>query len=235
MNTKLFSTTILLLTVLFVWPTQIRAADANSTAAKDVNTSGAVELKSIQLPNPQTDGGKPLMQALKDRKTSREFSSEKLPLQILSNMLWAACGVNRENGKRTAPTAMNRQEIDVYVATAEGLYLYDAKANILVGILAGDIRAVTGTQPFVKDAPVNLVFVADFAKMGNMPADQKKFYSATDTGFISQNVYLYCASEGLATVVRGSVDRPACQAAMKLRPDQKIILAQTVGYPKNSD
>ena len=139
MNTKLFLTTILLLTVQFVWPVQI----------------WAVELKSIQLPKPQTDGGKPLMQALKDRKTSREFSSEKLPMQILSNMLWAACGVNREDGKRTAPTAMNKQEIDVYVAMAEGLYLYDAKANILVGVLAGDIRAATGRQPFVKDAPAS--------------------------------------------------------------------------------
>jgi nitroreductase len=127
---------------------------------------------------------------------------------------------------------MNKQEIDVYVATAEGLYLYDANAHALVGVLAGDIRAATGKQPFVKDAPVNLVFVADFAKMGNTPADQKEFYAATDTGYISQNVYLYCASEGLATVVRGSVDRPACQAAMKLRDDQKVILAQTVGYPK---
>jgi len=233
MNPKLFSITILLLTVLFVWPVQIRAADANSTAAKNVNAAGAVELKSIQLPKPQTNGGKPLMQALKDRKTSRKFSSEQLPVQILSNMLWAACGVNREDGKRTAPTAMNKQEIDVYVAMAEGLYLYDAKTNILVGVLAGDIRAATGKQPFVKDAPVNLVFVADFAKMGNIPVNQKEFYSATDTGYISQNVYLYCASEGLATVVRGSIDKPALAEAMELRADQKIILAQTIGYPKD--
>jgi len=235
MNTKLFPAAILVLSILLIWPAQTLAGDANSTAAKDVNAAGAVELKSIQLPKPQTDGGKPLMQALKDRKTSRKFSSEKLPMKILSNMLWAACGVNREDGKRTAPTAMNNQEIDVYVAMSEGLYLYNAKANILVGVLAGDIRAATGRQPFVKDAPINLVFVADFAKMGNMSADKKEFYAATDTGYISQNVYLYCASEGLATVVRGLVDRPACQAAMKLRPDQKVILAQTVGYPKNSD
>jgi SagB-type dehydrogenase family enzyme len=191
-----------------------------------------VILKSIQLPKPQTDGGKPLMQVLKDRRTSREFSSKKLPLQTLSNMLWAACGINRDDGKRTVPSAMNWQEIDVYVAMAEGLYFYDAKANMLVGVLEGDIRAVTGKQPFVKDAPVNLVFVADFAKMGNVPADQKEFYAAADTGYISQNVYLYCASEGLATVVRGLVDRPMCKEAMKLRPDQKVVLAQTVGYPK---
>jgi nitroreductase len=127
---------------------------------------------------------------------------------------------------------MNKQEIDVYVAMADGLYLYDANAHILLPVLAEDIRAATGKQPFVKDAPVNLVFVADYSKMGNMPDTQKDFYAATDTGYISQNVYLYCASEGLATVVRGSVDKPACQAAMKLRADQKVILAQTVGYPK---
>jgi SagB-type dehydrogenase family enzyme len=232
MKIKLSLTTILLLTLLFVIPVQIWAVDANSTTVKDANTVGSLELKSIKLPKPQTDGGKPLMQALKDRKTSREFSSEKLPMQTLSNMLWAACGVSRKDGKRTAPSAMNWQEIDVYVALAEGLYFYDAKANMLVGVLAGDIRGATGTQPFVKDAPVNLVFVADFAKMGNAPADQKEFYAAIDTGYISQNVYLYCASEGLATVVRGLVDRSMCQEAMKLRPDQKVILAQTVGYPK---
>jgi SagB-type dehydrogenase family enzyme len=200
-------------------------------AVEPATSSG--DLKAIQLPKPQTDGGRPLMQVLKDRKTSRAFSSEKLPLQVLSNMLWAAWGVNRqESGKRTAPSARNWQEIDVYVALADGLYLYDAKANILQPILAGDIRAATGPQPFVKDAPVNLVFVSDLSKMGGAPDDQKDFYSATDTGFISQNVYLYCASEGLATVVRGYVDRPALAKVMKLRPNQKVILAQTVGYPK---
>jgi nitroreductase len=240
MNTKQFGAVILLLAVLFVYPALTLAEDVNSTAGKDINATGVTKPKSIhgepvesiKLPKPQMEGGKPLMQVLKDRKTSREFSSEKLPLQVISNMFWAACGINRPDGKRTAPSAMNKQEIDVYVAMAEGLYLYDANANTLVGVLAKDIRAATGKQPFVKDAPINLVFVADFAKMGNAPADQKEFYAGTDTGFISQNVYLFCASEGLATVVRGSVDKTACQAAMKLRPDQKIILAQTVGYPK---
>jgi SagB-type dehydrogenase family enzyme len=232
MNAKSFPAVILVLAVLLIWPAQILAVDANSTAAKDVNSAGAAELKPVLLPKPQMDGGKPLMQALKDRKSSREFGPEKLPLQVLSNMLWAACGVNRPDGKRTAPTAVNWQEIDVYVATAEGLYLYDAKSHSLKPILAGDIRAMTGRQPFVKDAPVNLIFVADFSKMGNAPADQKDFYSATDAGFISQNVYLYCASEGLATVVRGAIDRPTMANVMKLRPDQKVVLAQSVGYPK---
>jgi SagB-type dehydrogenase family enzyme len=231
MNKKI-CLTIVLLTVLFVYSVQIFAADANSTVAKDVNA--AVVIKTIELPKPKMEGGKPLMEVLKERKSSREFSDEKLPLQILSNMLWAANGINRPDGKRTAPTAMNKQEIDVYVAMAEGLYLYDAKENKLVAVLAGDIREATGKQPFVKNAPVNLVFVSDYAKFGNIPEDQKIFYSATDTGYISQNVYLFCASEGLATVVRAYVDKPALERTMKLRSDQKVILTQTVGYPKKA-
>ncbi|UCF72232.1 MAG: SagB/ThcOx family dehydrogenase [Deltaproteobacteria bacterium] len=195
--------------------------------------SPAQEIKSIQLLKPQMDGGRPLMQVLKDRSSSRAFSSEKLPLQVLSNMLWAAFGVNRpDSGKRTAPSAKNRQEIDIYVATADGLYLYSAKAHTLELILAKDIRAMTGVQEFVGKAPVNLIYVADFTRMGERPETEKVFYSAANTGFISQNVYLYCASEGLATVVRGWVDRPALAKVMGLRPDQRITLAQTVGYPK---
>jgi SagB-type dehydrogenase family enzyme len=191
------------------------------------------ELKPLILPAPQTDGGKPLMQALKDRHSTREFSSEKLSPQVLANLLWAAFGINRpDTGKRTAPSAMNWQEIDVYVATAEGLYVYDAKGNKLNPILAGDVRGAAGVQPFVKDAPVNLVYVADFAKTGKSSAEDRNFYSAADVGFIAQNVYLFCASEGLAVVVRGGVDRAALTKLMKLRPDQKILLAQTVGYPK---
>lgn len=189
--------------------------------------------KSIQLPAPQMTGGKPLMEALKARCTQREFSTEALPPQELSNVLWAACGINRpDKGLRTAPTAMNKQEIDVYVALAEGFYIYDAKENALNLVLGQDLREATGKQPFLKDAPVNLVYVADYAKMGTGPKEQKDFYSATDTGYISENVYLYCASAGLATVVRGMVDRDALAKAVNLRADQKIILAQTVGYPK---
>ena len=193
----------------------------------------AEESKPIQLLKPQTDGGRPLMQVLKDRKSSREFGSEKLPPQILSNLLWAAFGINRpDSGKRTAPSAMNRQEMDVYVATADGLYLFDAKAHLLKPVLTEDIRAMTGLQPFVKDVPLNLIYVADFSRMGSATDEQKEFYSAADTGFIAENVYLYCASEGLATVVRGLVDKPALAKAMKLRTDQRITLVQSVGYPK---
>ncbi len=190
----------------------------------------AQELKPVTLPAPNTDGGRPLMQVLKERKTAREFSPEKLPVQLLSNLLWAAAGTNRPDGHRTVPSAMNWQEVQVYVATAEGAYLYDAKANQLVPIVAGDLRALTGTQDFVAAAPVNLIYVADLSRIKQIP--EVDTYVAADAGFISQNVYLFCASERLATVVRGSVDRPALAKAMKLRVDQKIILTQTVGYPK---
>ncbi len=191
------------------------------------------ERKLIKLPDSQTNGGRPLMQALKDRGSSRSFSTKKLPDQILSNLLWAAFGINRkETAKRTAPSAVNWQEIDIYVATAEGLYLYDAKSQSLETVVVGDIRAATGRQDFVRDAPVNLIYVADFSKMGAASKEDIGLYSAADTGFISQNVYLYCASEGLATVVRGSIDRQALAKAMRLRSDQRIILAQSVGYPK---
>lgn len=193
----------------------------------------AQELKPIQLPRPQMDGGKPLMQALKERKSSRNFSSEILPPQVMANLLWAAFGINRpETGHRTAPSAMNQQEIDIYVTLANGLYRYDARANALQPVLAGDIRAVTGQQDFVKDAPLNLVYVADYARMSKAPVEDKLVWAGVGAGCISQNVYLFCASEGLATVVRGSFDKPALAKAMKLRYDQTIILTQTVGYPK---
>ena len=187
---------------------------------------------AVKLPKPRTEGGMPLMEALRNRHTARQFSDRKLSDQTLSDLLWAACGVNREDGRRTAPTAMNRQEIDVYVARADGLWLYDHKGHALQPILDKDLRALTGTQGFVKDAPVNLIFVADFSRMGKGGAEADKvFLSAADTGYVSQNVYLFCAGEGLATVVRGLVDRPALAKAMGLRPDQRIILAQSVGYP----
>ena len=157
----------------------------------------AGELKAIQLLKPQTDSGRPLMHVLKDRSSSRSFGKEKLSIQVLSNLLWAAFGVNRtDTGKRTAPSAMNRQEIDIYVAMTDGLYLYNAKAHSLIPILSEDIRAMTGTQDYVKDAPVNLIYVADYSKMGSATKEDKDFYSAADTGFIGENVYLYCASEG---------------------------------------
>ena len=193
----------------------------------------ADDLKLIQLPPPQTEIGKPLMQVLQQRQTSRGFDSKPLPRQELANLLWAADGINRpESGKRTAPSAMNWQEVDVYVALPEALYLYEAKTHTLAPVVGKDLREATGKQSFVKDAPLNLVYVVDLAMMKNASESDKQLYSSADVGFIAQNVYLYCASQGLAVVVRGSIDRTALSRLMKLRSEQRIILAQTVGYPK---
>lgn len=195
--------------------------------------SFAQEPKAIQLIRPQTGNGNPLMQLLWKRTSSRQFDPEPLPLEVLSNLLWAAFGINRSDGRRTAPSASNRQEIDIYVAAAKGLYLYDSKKNLLNPILAEDIRGMTGTQSYVKQAAVNLVYVADYSKFGTAKEEANKIHlSAANTGFISQNVYLFCASEGLVTVVRDMIDKPALATLMKLRPDQKIVLAQSIGYPK---
>lgn len=193
----------------------------------------AENLKPISLMQIRLDTGRPLMHVLKERKSTRAFSSRPLPRRVLSNLLWAANGVNRPaSGGRTSPSALNQKEIDIYVATAEGLYLYDAKGHQLQPILKRDIRALTGAQPYVLEAPANLVFVADFARMPGTPPENRDVIAAAGTGFISQNVYLYCASEGLATVVRASMDRDALAEAMKLGPEKRIILAQSVGYPK---
>ena len=127
---------------------------------------------------------------------------------------------------------MNWQEVSIYVATSEGMYIYDAKDNALNPVLSGDFRAATGTQSFVKDAAVNLVYVSNLSKADSAASSEAEMYTAADVGFIAQNVYLYCASEGLATVVRGSIDKPALAKTLDLQPNQKIILAQSVGHPK---
>ena len=192
----------------------------------------AQQLKPVKLPSPKKKGGMPLMEALNARQSQRRYKDEEIPLTIISNMLWAACGINRpEEKKRTAPSAMNNREIDIYVATAFGAYRYDAAAHMLQPVASGDIRAKTGNQNFVARAAVNLVYVANYARMKKIAKEKKQIYAAADAGFISQNVYLYCASEGLATVVRGSISRTALAKALKLGSTQEIILAQSVGYP----
>jgi nitroreductase len=180
-----------------------------------------------------TDGGKPLMSALKARSSAREFSADALAPQTLSNLLWAAWGINRPDGRRTAPSASNRQEIDIYVTLPGGAYLWDAKANVLNPVAAGDHRAETGTQPFPATAPLNLVYVADMTKLTRPATDPQQMMNVgADAGFIAENVYLFCASEGLATVVRASVAKEALAKTLQLRETQVIVLAQTVGFPK---
>ena len=192
----------------------------------------AEEKGDITLPKPEIKGGKPLMEALSERKTTREFAGKELSLQQLSNLLWAAFGINRvDYGMRTAPSALNWQEVDIYVVLKGGTYVYDAKKNVLTRVLSEDIRALTGKQAVVADAPVNLVYVADLSKTRRADEKTRDLFIYADTGCISQNVYLFCASEGLNTFVRAYIDKEALARKLGLRDDQMIVLAQSVGYP----
>ena len=210
-----------------------------------LSSAFAQELKPIQLLPPQLDGGRPLMQVLKDRKSSRAFTKEKIPLQVLSNLLWASFGINRpERGMRTAPSGGNRQDIDIYVAIAEGVYVYDAKANLLNPVVGEDVRSLSGRQyppaavpvnlvPPLDEAPVNLIYVWDGLKKSKLLSEEENLRQACNhMGYISQNAYLFCASEGLATIVRLWFDKPALEKKMKLRPEQYAYLVQSVGYPR---
>ena len=187
--------------------------------------------QDIMLPAPRKDGGKPLMEVLSNRRSLREISDTPLSEQTLSDLLWAAAGVNRPDGRRTAPTAMNMQEIDIYVYTAEAVYLYLPQEHILKHLLTGAFRAETVRQPFAQQAPVLLLYVANYERMKRLDQQGKDFYGATDTGFISQNVYLFCAQEGLNTVVLGMIDRDA--AKNRLGFDGTPQLGQPVGYLKH--
>jgi len=214
---------------LFITVLSLTLLLAPFVVAQEPGAAVAQETSAIELPQPVKQGGKPLMQALAERRSEREFSREALAPQVLSNLLWAAFGVSRPDGRRTAPTARNRQDMDVYVALAEGLYLYEAKEHHLKPVVKGDLRALTGTQAFVGEAALNLIYVAPIATGA---ADEAFVYAGAHAGFISENVYLFCASEGLATVVRASIDREALGRAMRLPADRRIVLAQTVGMRK---
>jgi len=192
---------------------------------------GRLAAQSLELPPAQKTGGLPLMDALAKRATARAFDPAELSRQDLANVLWAAWGINRPDGKRTAPSARDRQEAEIYVLLHQGVFLFDAAKQQLVPVSTEDARAAGGLQPFVKDAPVTLVLVADFAKMGAGSNDDRKLYAYIDAGYISQNIYLYCASAGLATGVRAMVDRPALAAKLKLRADELIVVAQSIGRP----
>ncbi len=183
------------------------------------------------LPAPRKDAGKPLMQSLQLRRSTREFSPRALPPQVLSEVLWAAYGVNRPSGDRTAPYWRHIMVVDVYAAMADGVWLYDPKAHALIPHLAGDIRAQTGQQDFVGAAPLNLVYVVHGERMTDIASEERRLYGSVDAAFAGQNVYLYCASEGLATVFRGAVDTAKLGRAMRLEDGQFVTFAQTVGYP----
>lgn len=209
------------------------AAKALLLAALLVIAEVAGQTSDRVLPPAQTEGGKPLMQALKERRSTRSFAEQVLPPQVLSNLLWAASGINRpDSDHRTAPSARNWQEIDVYVALREGLFVYEAKAHVLKPVIMKDLRALAGTQSHARQAPATLIYVADERRMDRADDETRRTFAAADTGFIAQNVYLFCASEGLGSVVFASIDREAFARAAGLRPDQRVTLAQSVGYPK---
>jgi len=235
MNRRTFVKTLPALTVL---------AGAPATIGQDA--PAAPELQPITLLKPETDGGKSVLAALKERRTIRNISAEKLPPQMLSNLLWAAFGVNREQGPRggvgrTAASASNSQEIDLYVALPEGIYLYDAAPHRLTPVLAGDHRAKAGGRGRSgagAGAPVNLIYVVDLARYAKAPFQEprlkdpefQKLYYGVATGLIAGNVYLFAASQGLAAWFH-NCNRDALAADLKLRPDQRVLFAQTVGYP----
>jgi nitroreductase len=188
--------------------------------------------RTVLLPAPRRDLSTPLMQALARRRSTREYRKDALTQQTLSDLLWAACGVNRDDGGRTAPSALNAQEILVYVALPEGAYLYDATAHALGLAAAVDLRRVTGYQDFVDEAPLDLVYVADHARMGRVPVVHREAYACVAAGAIAQNVYLFSAAGGLGTVVRAWIDREAIAQALGLPHDQQVLLSQTVGYAR---
>jgi nitroreductase len=201
---------------------QLKARPARGTASQ-----------SLALPPPGQAGGMPLMQALWQRQSQREFGTQPLPEPVLGELLWAAAGVNRPSlGGRTAPSAMNAQEVDVFAALPAGLYRYDPAAHALCLEVPSDVRGVTGYQDFTDEAALDLVFVADHRRMTLVPAAQREAYAFAAAGAMAQNVYLYCASQGLATVIRAWIDRHALGQTMGLGADQQVLLAQTVGYPK---
>src|SRR5664280_939972 len=197
------------------------------------SAQAASEAIIMQLPAPQTSGGMPLMQALKLRHSTREYADRPLPLPVLSDLLWAAFGVNRPSGDRTAPYWRHIMVIDVYAAMADGVWFYDPKRHALVSHSRDDIRVQTGQQDFVGTAPVNLIYVAHGERMQDVAPEERRLYASVDAGFIGQNVYLFCASEGLATVFRGAVDTAKLGQTMQLGKDQFVTFAQTVGYPRS--
>lgn len=193
--------------------------------------AAAAPLAPIALPQPRATGGVSVMEALRRRASGRAYADRALSPQHLGEVLWSAFGVNRPDDYRTAPSWRGVRSIDLYAVLKEGVYLYDPEAHRLDPYRAGDFRAQTGTQEFSAQAPLNLLLVADLSRMGSASDQDKRVNAAADAGCIAENVYLYCASEGLATVMRGSVNRAALHKALELKAEQHISYAQSVGYP----
>lgn len=205
---------------------------ASMALATGTVRAAAEESKPLNLPPATTADGMPLMDALKLRRSTREYSTRSLSVNVLSDLLWAAFGINRPSGDRTAPYWRHVMVIDLYLAMADGIWIYEPKAHALLPHSKADIRAATGLQDFVATAPLNLVYVAHGERMTDVSPEDRRLYASVDTGFIGQNVYLFCASEGLGTVFRGAVDYQKLAHILQLPTDQFVTFAQSVGYPR---
>jgi nitroreductase len=204
---------------------------------KETTRSGAAagsaqQAKVMILPPPRKSGGVPLLSALQSRHSTREYSDRPIPEHILSDLLWAAFGINRSSGDRTAPYWRHVMVIDLYLAMHDGVWLYEPSPHNLRLHLPDDIRAKTGHQDFVATAPLNLIYVAHGERMTDVSAEERRLYASVDSGFIGQNVYLFCASEGLATVFRGAVDYTKLARTLQLSNQQFVTFAQTIGYAR---
>ena len=191
----------------------------------------AASAQEITLPKPDLASGKPLMQCLSLRRSARTFVNKPLPLQIISEIMFAADGINRPDGHKTVPTAMNRQNQTIYAVTADAVYLYNNKKHSLVPVNKGDFRKDCGMQPFHRTAPLIIVFVSDTSAIGKTPAE-KALYSGNHAGSASQNIYLYAASKGLSTVICGSIKKDILKKILKLKNSQEAIFAQPIGFPR---
>ncbi len=194
------------------------------------NASRAVTLVQRALPRPHNSGGMNLFDAFAERRSTRQYVPRELPLQTLSDLLWSAFGVNRPNGDRTAPYWRHVMVMDIYLAMSDGVWFYEPKAHTLLPHVTEDIRAKTGKQEFVATAPLNLIYVAHGERM-DVPETERRLYASVDAAFIGENVYLFCASEGLGSVFRANLDYDELAHALRLPEDQFITFAQTVGYP----
>lgn len=204
------------------------AAGAATGAAETVSQRS----KAMDLPPPRKSGGMPLISALQARHSTREYSDQPISKQMLSDLLWAAFGINRPSGDRTAPYWRHVMVIDLYLALHDGVWFYEPSSHILRLHLPDDIRAQTGHQDFVAAAALNLIYVAHGERMTDVSSEERRLYASVDSGFIGQNVYLFCSSEGLATVFRGALDYPKLARALRLPDQQFVTFAQTVGYPR---
>jgi nitroreductase len=205
------------------------ALAASAAVAATTGPADAQEPAVRTLPPPRTAGGMPLMDALKLRRSTREYSDQPLSQQNLSDLLWAANGVNRVSDLRTAPYWRHIMVIDIFAAMADGVWLYDPIAHALLPHSKDDIRARTGEQDFVGVAALDLVYVAHGERMTDVGPEDRRLYASVDAGFIGQNVYLYCASEGLGSVFRGALDQAAVAKILRLPEQQFVTFAQTVG------